>query len=73
MTASVDMPQTGPRILGFGKDPENAAAAQAALREAGYRATNFALTDDQEGDDRLVAELHADHYDVVDIGGVING
>jgi hypothetical protein len=73
MTSPVDMPQTGPRILGFGKDPGNAAAAQAGLREAGYRTTNFALTDDQEGDQRLIRELHADRYDVVGIGGVING
>jgi hypothetical protein len=73
MTSSLDEPQTGPRILGFGKDPENAAAAQARLREAGYRATNFALTDDEEGDRRLVAELDADGYDAVAIGGIING
>jgi hypothetical protein len=73
MTATPEMPETGPRVLGFGRTAENAAAIQGKLREAGYRATNFALTNDDEGDYRLVAELRADTYDAVAIGGAING
>ncbi|MGZ4270341.1 MAG: hypothetical protein ACXVSX_14170, partial [Solirubrobacteraceae bacterium] len=53
--------------------PRECSRRPARLREAGYRATNFALTDDEEGDRRLVAELHADAHDAVAIGGVING
>lgn len=69
----VPMPAAGPRILGFGKHPEIAAAAQDGLRRLGFRATNFALTDDADGDARLAAELAADTYDAVVFGGYING
>jgi hypothetical protein len=61
------------RVLGFGKHPENAAAIQARLRDAGLAATNFALTDDEAGDARLIRELTAADYDGVLIGGFING
>ena len=61
------------RVLGFGKHPENAAAIQAGLRDAGLAATNFALTDDEAGDARLIRELTAADYDGVMIGGFING
>lgn len=61
------------RVLGFGKHPENAAAIQAGLRKAGLAATNFALTDDEAGDARLIQELTAADYDGVMIGGFING
>ena len=67
-----DQPQ-GWRVLGFGKHPENAAAIQERLRNAGLRARNFALTDDQDGDDQLIRELTAVTYDAVAIGGFING
>jgi hypothetical protein len=67
------MPSHGRRILGFGKHPEIAAAAQDEARRAGLRSTNFALTDDPEGDARLVSELQADTYDAVVFGGYING
>ena len=40
---------------------------------AGFRATTFALTDDAEGDARLVRELEAGDYDVVTFGGALNG
>jgi hypothetical protein len=63
----------GWRVLGFGKHPENAAAIQARLRDAGLAATNFALTDDEAGDARLIQELTAADYDGVLIGGFING
>ena len=36
-------------------------------------ARNFALTNDQEGDDRLIRELTEATYDGVVIGGYING
>ena len=61
------------RILGFGKHPEIAAAAQAKLRSLGFQATIFALTNDEAGDARLVAELKRAEYDGVAIGGYING
>jgi hypothetical protein len=67
------MPASGPRVLGFGKDPATAAAIQDKARSAGLRATTFALTDDAEGDARLVRELEACDYDVVTFGGGING
>ena len=67
------MPGAGARVLGFGKHPDVAAAAQDALRRQGLRATNFALTDDAEGDARLISELSADSYDAVIFGGYING
>ena len=67
------MPESGAKILGFGRDAENAAMIQSRLREAGYRATNFALTDDAAGDGRLAQELRKDRFDVVAIGAVING
>jgi hypothetical protein len=61
------------RVLGFGKHPENAAAIQARLRDAGLIAMNFALTDDEAGDARLIQELSEADYDGVLIGGFING
>ena len=63
----------GWRVLGFGKHPENATAIQEHLRSEGLRARNFALTNDQEGDDRLIRELTEATYDGVVIGGYING
>lgn len=63
----------GWRVLGFGKHPENAAAIQERLRGEGLRARNFALTNDQDGDDQLIRELTAATYDAVAIGGFING
>jgi FAD/FMN-containing dehydrogenase len=66
-------PGAGWRVLGFGRQPEVAAAIQARLRSLGYQATNFALTDDADGDARLVGELQQAHYDGVAIGGFING
>src|SRR3954465_1901212 len=63
----------GWRVLGFGKHPENAAAIQERLRSVGLRARNFALTDDQAGDDQLSRELTEATYDGVAIGGFING
>ena len=70
---SVPMPASGWRLLGFGKHANLAANIQDQLRTLGLRSTNFALTDDAEGDARLVAELEADVYDGVVIGGHING
>ena len=64
---------TGWRILGFGKHPEIAAALQEKLRSLGFQATAFALTNDDAGDARLVAELERARYDGVAIGGYING
>ncbi len=64
---------TGWRILGFGKHPEIAAAAQEKLRSLGFQATNFVLTNDEAGDKRLVAELVQAEYDGVAIDGYING
>jgi hypothetical protein len=61
------------RILGFGKPPEIAAAAQTKLRSLGFQASNFVLTNDPAGDARLVAELTRAEYDGVAIGGYING
>jgi hypothetical protein len=61
------------RILGIGKRAENAAAMQELLRSAGYDATNFAITDDAEGDALLVGELRSGGYDAVSIGSFING
>jgi len=63
----------GWRILGFGKHPEIAAAIQEKLRSLGFRASNFVLTNDDAGDERLVAELKRAEYDGVAIGGYING
>ena len=73
MADPVPMPESGPRILGFGRNPDVAAASQDDLRRAGWRATAFALTNDPDGDARLVAELAADRYDAVVFGGGING
>jgi len=64
---------TGWRILGFGKHPEIAVALQEKLRSLGFQATIFALTNDEAGDARLVAELKRAEYDGVAIGGYING
>jgi pimeloyl-ACP methyl ester carboxylesterase len=61
------------RVLGFGRKPDVAATIQEHLRSAGLRARTFALTDDAEGQARLVAELCAAHYDGVAIGGFLNG
>src|SRR5512137_2634311 len=63
----------GWRILGFGKHPEIAAAAQEKLRSLGFQATTFVLTNDEVGDARLVSELKRAEYDGVAIGGYING
>ncbi len=63
----------GCRVLGFGKHPEIAAAIQARLRDAGLAATNFALTDDEAGDARLIQELTLADYDGVVIGSFISG
>jgi hypothetical protein len=63
----------GWRILGFGKHPGIAASVQEKLRSLGFQATNFALTNDEAGDARLVAELQRAEYDGVAIGGYING
>jgi len=64
---------TGWRILGFGKHQEIAAAVQEKLRSLGFQATAFALTNDDAGDARLLAELERAQYDGVAIGGYING
>jgi hypothetical protein len=64
---------TGWRILGFGKHPEIAAAIQEKLRALGFQATNFVLTNDDAGDEQLIAELKRAEYDGVAIGGYING
>ena len=42
-------------------------------RSLGFQATIFALTNDEAGDARLVAELKRAEYDGVAIGGYING
>ena len=73
MTMADSEDLTGWRILGFGKHPEQAAAIQEKLRSLGLRAKNFALTNDAEGDGRLVQELQQAEYDGVAIGGFING
>jgi hypothetical protein len=74
--ASPAVPATPPpgwRVLGFGRQPEVAAAIQARLRSAGFQTVNFALTNDADGDARLVRELRQADYDGVAIGGFING
>jgi hypothetical protein len=73
MPTASDSRPTGWRILGFGKHPEIAAAVQEKLRSLGFQATNFVLTNDEDGDARLVAELKRAEYDGVAIGGYING
>jgi hypothetical protein len=73
MSTASSSRRTGWRILGFGKHPEIAAAVQGELRSLGFQATNFALTNDEPGDARLVAELKRAEYDGVAIGGYING
>ncbi|MBI1370024.1 MAG: hypothetical protein GC162_15390 [Planctomycetes bacterium] len=62
---------SGWRILGFGKHPQMAAAVEAELRAVGINATNFALTNDQAGDARLVAALKQADYDGVAIERVL--
>jgi hypothetical protein len=62
-----------PRVLGFNKRVDNAAAIEARLQAAGYQARNVAITDDLEGDARLLDELRAADYDAVAIGAFING
>lgn len=66
-------PPSGPRILGIGKRAENAVAMQDLLRRAGYRAHNFAVGNDAEGDAVLVRELREGGYDAVTIGSFISG
>jgi hypothetical protein len=61
------------RVLGFGKHPEIGAVVQARLREAGLAATIMVLTDDEDGDARLVKELGETEYDGVVIGSFISG
>ncbi len=73
MSAASSSRTTGWRILGFGKHPEIAAAVQEKLSSLGYQATIFALTNDEAGDARLIAELKRAEYDGVAIGGYING
>lgn len=63
----------GWRVLGFGRNPEVAAVIQEGLRAQGIRARTFALTDDPDGDARLVRELREARWDGVAIGGFING
>jgi hypothetical protein len=63
----------GWRVLGFGRDPEVAAAIQDGLRVQGVRARTFALTDDPDGDARLARELGEASWDGVAVGGFING
>ena len=70
---SVEMPDTGWRILGFGAHDDIAAKIQDSLRQAGLQSTNFALRDDEESDARLKSALAEDSYDAVAIGGFING
>lgn len=73
MTNSAPAAPTGWRVLGFGKQPEVAAAIQRHLRSLGFQATAFALSDDADGDARLAHELRQVDYDGVAIGGFING
>lgn len=61
------------KILGVGKRAENAAAMEQLLRDAGYDAHNFAISDDPEGDALLAGELRDGGYDAVTIGSFING
>jgi hypothetical protein len=61
------------RILGFGKHAEIGAAVQARLQEAGLAATIVVLTDDEDGDARLVQELSDAEYDGVVIGSFVSG
>jgi predicted SnoaL-like aldol condensation-catalyzing enzyme len=61
---------SGRRVLAFGKHPE---IAQEQLRSLGLQAIVFALTNDEAGEARLVAELKRDEYDGVIIGAYING
>ncbi|MFC1436965.1 hypothetical protein ABUW04_01735 [Streptacidiphilus sp. N1-10] len=61
------------RVLGFGKHEEIGAAVQARLRAAGLAATIVVLTDDEDGDARLVQELSDAEYDGVVIGSFVSG
>ncbi len=72
-TTPTPAPAAGWQILGFGRQPEVAAAIQARLRSLGFQATNFALTNDPDGDARLTRELQQATYDGVAIGGFVNG
>ena len=63
----------GWRIFGFGRGPETAAKLQEGLRSLGYRATVIGISDDAEGDARLIAGLKSGEWDGVTIGGAING
>jgi hypothetical protein len=69
----VPMPAEGPRVLGFGAHEHVAAAVQDRLRASGMRATAIALADDTPSDDRLIATLAGDKYDIVAIGGFLSG
>jgi hypothetical protein len=69
----VPLPADGPRVLGFGAHEHVAAAVQDGLRANGMRATAIALADDTPSDDRLIAALALDTYDVVAIGGFLSG
>ncbi len=73
MTTTSSSRRTGWRILGFGKHPEIAASVQERLRSLGFQATTLVLTNDEDGDAQLVAELKRAEYDGVAIGGYING
>ena len=64
---------SGWRIFGFGRGPETAAKLEEHLRSLGYRATIVGITDDADGDARLVAGLTSAEWDGVTIGGAING
>ena len=61
------------RVLGFGKHPEIGAAVEGRLREAGLAPTIIVLTDDEDGDARLVKELGDSEYDGVLIGSFVSG
>jgi hypothetical protein len=69
----VPMPADGPRVLGFGAHEQVAATVQNRLRTSGMRATAIALADDTPSDDRLIAALTGDNYDIVAIGGFLSG
>jgi hypothetical protein len=73
ITSTIPMPASGLRVLGMGRLPETALAVQNTLRLLGYRATAFVLTNDPEGDSKLIELLSAERFDGVVIGGYING
>jgi hypothetical protein len=73
MTATEPDNPRGWKVLGFGKHEEIAAEIQQRLRAQGLRARTFALTDDPDGDARLIRELAEETYDGIAIGSFING